>query len=71
MAISLGAMLASVRRAAGLCALTVPGWMPTIGTTKGGLGTPTYSLVNLVADSWQTVAGMMLTPIRARRLGGL
>ena len=32
---------------------------------------PSYGLRKLVADSWQTVAGMMLTPIRARRLGTL
>jgi sterol desaturase/sphingolipid hydroxylase (fatty acid hydroxylase superfamily) len=32
---------------------------------------PTYGLRKLTADSWQTVAGMMLTPIRARKLGGL
>jgi sterol desaturase/sphingolipid hydroxylase (fatty acid hydroxylase superfamily) len=32
---------------------------------------PSYGLRALVADSWQTVAGMMLTPIRARRLGSL
>ena len=32
---------------------------------------PSYGLRKLAADSWQTVAGMMLTPIRARRLGAL
>jgi sterol desaturase/sphingolipid hydroxylase (fatty acid hydroxylase superfamily) len=32
---------------------------------------PTYGLRSLAADSWQTVAGMMLTPIRARGLGNL
>lgn len=31
----------------------------------------TFGLRALVADSWQTVVGMMLTPIRARRLGTL
>jgi sterol desaturase/sphingolipid hydroxylase (fatty acid hydroxylase superfamily) len=30
-----------------------------------------FGLRALAADSWQTVAGMMLTPIRARRLGTL
>ena len=28
----------------------------------------TYGLRQLAADSWQTVAGMMLTPLRARLL---
>jgi len=32
---------------------------------------PLYGLRQLAADSWQTVLGMMLTPIRARRLGTL
>jgi sterol desaturase/sphingolipid hydroxylase (fatty acid hydroxylase superfamily) len=32
---------------------------------------PTYGLHKLGADSWQTVTGMMLTPIRARKLGTL
>ncbi|HUH95112.1 MAG TPA: hypothetical protein VL742_18455 [Casimicrobiaceae bacterium] len=30
-----------------------------------------YGLRGLAAESWRTVAGMMLTPLRARRLGEL
>jgi sterol desaturase/sphingolipid hydroxylase (fatty acid hydroxylase superfamily) len=30
-----------------------------------------YGLSKLVADSWQTVGGMLMTPVRARRLGTL
>jgi sterol desaturase/sphingolipid hydroxylase (fatty acid hydroxylase superfamily) len=32
---------------------------------------PVYGLRKLVDDSWQTVTGMMLTPLRARGLGSL
>jgi sterol desaturase/sphingolipid hydroxylase (fatty acid hydroxylase superfamily) len=32
---------------------------------------PTYGLRRLAADSWQTLSGMVLTPIRARGLGDL
>jgi sterol desaturase/sphingolipid hydroxylase (fatty acid hydroxylase superfamily) len=32
---------------------------------------PAYGLRKLVTDSWQSVTGMMLTPIRARKLGHL
>jgi sterol desaturase/sphingolipid hydroxylase (fatty acid hydroxylase superfamily) len=48
-------------------------WDRMFGTyVEPGLGrAPTYGLRKLTADSWQTVAGMMLTPLRARRLGEL
>jgi sterol desaturase/sphingolipid hydroxylase (fatty acid hydroxylase superfamily) len=32
---------------------------------------PTYGLRKLASDPWQSVTGMMLTPLRARRLGEL
>ena len=32
---------------------------------------PRYGLSTLTADSWQTVRGMLLTPLAARRQGAL
>jgi sterol desaturase/sphingolipid hydroxylase (fatty acid hydroxylase superfamily) len=48
-------------------------WDRLFGTYAGpgvALGR-SYGLRGLVAESWQTVAGMMLTPLRARRLAEL
>jgi sterol desaturase/sphingolipid hydroxylase (fatty acid hydroxylase superfamily) len=45
-------------------------WFGTYTPPSGARGR-TFGLRALAADSWQTVAGMMLTPIRARRLGAL
>jgi sterol desaturase/sphingolipid hydroxylase (fatty acid hydroxylase superfamily) len=48
-------------------------WDHLFGTYRraGPVREPRYGLRNLTADSWQSIAGMLLAPIRARRIASL